>query len=91
MAEHRVRLAALTMGVVSMLVASGGVADASAGRTYRVTYQGPFSADTTCNAYSAALNDPPDVYSSPCFYSESGVPGYKLLPGWYFRYQYSID
>jgi hypothetical protein len=85
---RRAALAALSAGVFGLLALGGGTANAA---TYRVSYEGPFVAEDACNGRSAALNDPPDLYSSSCFYSATGVPGYKLLPGWYFRYQYRID
>ncbi|GAA3082568.1 hypothetical protein [Streptosporangium carneum] len=91
MAGRKARLAALTVGLISLFAISGGIANAESGRTYRVSYQGPFEVQSTCNASSAALHEPPDAYTASCFYSATGVPRYSILPGWYFRYVYSID
>ncbi|MDF5751865.1 hypothetical protein [Spongiactinospora sp. TRM90649] len=91
MLGRRARLAALTIGATSLFTLSSGIADASSGPTYRVSHRGPFATETICTTVSDSMNEPPDVYAFRCFYSETGVRGYKLLPGWYFRYQYRID
>ncbi|MEV7011463.1 hypothetical protein [Streptosporangium sp. NPDC051022] len=82
MTERRVRLAVLTAILVSLFAVSTGIANAAPGRTYRVTYQGPYGTQAVCNNYSASFNDPPDAYTGPCF-QDTG--------GWFFRYVYSID
>jgi hypothetical protein len=90
MTGRRSRLLALTVGVAG-LVSLGGLANTAHAGTYRVGYAGPFDDQSVCDASSANRNEPPDVYSTPCFYSATGVPGYKLYPGWYYSYRYSID
>ena len=66
------RLAALVMGIVSVLALSGGVASAAAPRTiWEYNDGGPWPTQAICNAHSAAANDPPDVYTSPCNYYTS--------------------
>jgi hypothetical protein len=90
MTVRRGRLAALMAGVVSLLVMSGGVANAAPGAGPRHSYVGPFSTQASCASASEANNDPPEVVDSHCvYYTPTGPSGYGP-PGWYYGRTVSI-
>jgi hypothetical protein len=52
---------------------------------------GPFQDLATCNAQSAAENDPPTIYTFPCgYYQGDPIPPGPSGPGYYYLVEYSI-
>jgi hypothetical protein len=84
--------AALGVGMAGLLAVSTGMASASArGLVYGSELIGPNSSEATCDATSASLNDPPDSYATPCFYSATYPNTTTPDPGWYFHLRYLVD
>jgi hypothetical protein len=75
------RIGALTIGVASLLMLSGGVAKAD---IYEYNDGGPFLTQAACQQ-AMPPNDPPAIYSFGCaIYSSSPYPPYHGGYGWYW-------
>lgn len=93
MTGSRRRATALAVTAAGLFALTGGIANATASLTYRGAYSVTFSTEASCDASSAARNDPPEVLSYSCSYyaSDPRSPNGTGNPGWYYYYRYSID
>jgi hypothetical protein len=76
----------IAVGISSMATVSVGTAQAARVGGYTNTLFGPISSQSTCATQAAALNDPPDDWTSACRF-ETDYPGTSTPdPGWYFNF-----
>ena len=93
MNRTRRRVLAAAVGTLCVLLPATAASASSQNLPYRTYQIGPFADQATCAVYSTESNDPPDVYTSACYYSAtnpnvttSSVPD----PGWWFSRRYLI-
>ena len=80
------RLAAVVIGVAGLLATSVGVAGAAAApQQSGLHIIGPFSTQAACQASDLAIDNPPEVITSGCFFSQTNPAGGGVQPGWYYR------
>lgn len=86
MRNARARMAAVVIGAAGLLATSAGVAGAAvAPQQAGLHIIGPFSTQAACQASDLALDNPPEVITGGCFFSQTNPAGGGAQPGWYYR------